>query len=286
MKRVGAHVSAAGGVENSPLNAKKIGAKAFALFTKNQKQWNAKPLSEENIDEFKNNCKEAGYSPDFILPHDSYLINLGNAEKEGLQKSRAAFTTEVKRCEQLGLKFLNFHPGNHKNMMSEEKCLDLIAESINLTLEQTAGVTLVIENTAGQGSSLGYRFEHLAYLIKKTEDKSRIGVCLDTCHTYAAGYDLRTCETYTSTMKEFDRIVGFKYLKGMHINDSKSKLNSRVDRHHSLGMGELGLDTFRFIMEDPRLDEIPMILETIDDTLWEKEIEMLYSFVKQRSVHR
>ncbi|MEN8153724.1 MAG: deoxyribonuclease IV [Acidobacteriota bacterium] len=281
MKRVGAHVSAAGGVENAPLNAKNIGAKAFALFTKNQKQWKAKPLSEDNINKFKKNCEEAEISPDFILPHDSYLINLGNAEKEGLQRSREAFISEVKRCELLGLKFLNFHPGNHKKMISEEQCLDLIAESLNQALEKTSGVTLVIENTAGQGSSMGYRFEHLAYLINKSEDKNRIGVCLDTCHTFASGYDLRTFETYSSTMDEFERIVGFKYLKGMHINDSKAKFGSRVDRHHSLGMGELGLDTFKFIMNDPRLDNIPLILETIDDTLWEKEIKMLYSFIKQ-----
>lgn len=280
MKYVGAHVSASGGVENAPLNAKKIGAKSFALFTKNQRQWNAKPLSPESIDKFKKNCIDLGFSNKHILPHDSYLINLGNPEKEGLNKSREAFLDEMKRCEQLGLKLLNFHPGNHKKLVSEEECMDTIAESINIALSETEGVTAVIENTAGQGSSIGYRFDHLAYIIEKTDDKSRIGVCLDTCHTFASGYDIRTLETFNNTMKEFDKTVGFKYLKGAHINDSKAKFGSRVDRHHSIGEGELGLDTFRFIMEDPRFDDIPLILETIDDTLWEKEIKLLYSFAK------
>ncbi len=278
MKRVGAHVSSAGGVENSPLNAKNINAKAFALFTKNQKQWKAKPLSSENIDSFKKNCEINGYLPDHILPHDSYLINLGNPDKEGLERSRVAFLDEVNRCSQLGLKYLNFHPGNHKNIISEDECLNLISESLNITLNSTEDVILVIENTAGQGTSLGYRFEHLAHIISKTEDKSRIGVCLDTCHTFASGYDIRTYKSYMETMKKFENIVGFQYLKGIHLNDSKVKLGSRVDRHHSLGAGELGLEPFKFIMNDTRIDEIPMLLETIDSTIWEKEIKLLYSF--------
>lgn len=280
MKYIGAHVSASGGVENAPVNAKNIGSKAFALFLKNQRQWNSKALGKENIENFKKNCSELGFSPDYILPHDSYLINLGNPEKEGLDKSREAFLDEIKRCEQLGLKLLNFHPGNHKKLISEEESMDIIAESINFALSKTSNVCAVIENTAGQGSSLGYRFEHLAYIIEKIDDKSRIGVCLDTCHTFASGYDLRTFETYSSTMKEFERIVGFSYLKGAHINDSKSKFGSRVDRHNSIGKGELGLDTFKFIMSDPRFDNIPLILETIDDSLWKEEIELLYSFVE------
>ncbi len=278
MKMVGAHVSAAGGVENSPLNAKNINSRAFALFTKNQKQWNAKPLSEENIDGFKRNCEENGFLPEHILPHDSYLINLGNPENGGLTRSRSAFIEEVKRCSQLGLKFLNFHPGNHKNIISEDECLNLISESINKTLDVTKGVTLVIENTAGQGTSVGYCFEHLSAIIEKVEDKERIGVCLDTCHIFASGYDIRTFEKYSETMNKFDSIVGFGYLKGMHLNDCKTKLGSRVDRHHSLGQGEIGLDPFRFIMKDDRIDNIPMILETIDSSIWEKEIKLLYSF--------
>ena len=279
-KFVGAHVSASGGVYNAPLNAKAIGAKAFALFTKNQRQWKAKPLDDKTIEKFKTNLEESGIEPKHVLPHDSYLINLGHPEDEKRQKSLEAFIDEVKRCEQLGLDKLNFHPGSHLKKISEEECLDRIAEAMNITLNETEGVTLVIENTAGQGSNLGYKFEHLAYLIDKCEDKSRVGVCLDTCHTFTAGYDLRTKEAYDATMKMFDDIVGFEYLKGMHINDSKPPLGSRVDRHHSLGQGELGWEPFKFIMNDPRMDDIPLILETIDESIWAQEIQALYDLVQ------
>jgi deoxyribonuclease-4 len=292
MKFVGAHVSASGGVQNAPLNAMAIGAKAFALFTKNQRQWNAKPLTMLEIDEFKINLATSRISPKHILPHDSYLINLGHPERDKLQKSQEAFIDEIKRCEQLGLLMLNFHPGSHLEKFSkkedidyiarvENSCLDVIADSMNRAIEKTkeSGVKLVIENTAGQGSNLGYKFEHLAYIIERVEDKSRVGVCLDTCHTFTAGYDLRTKETYEKTMQEFDEIVGFKYLSGMHLNDSKPPLGARVDRHHSLGKGELGWETFRLIMNDSRMDDIPLILETIDETIWEKEIKDLYSLV-------
>jgi deoxyribonuclease IV len=279
MKYVGAHVSSSGGVFNAPLNAKKIGAKAFALFTKNQRQWIVKPLTEEDINKFKELCQQEGYEADYILPHDSYLINLGAPEPEALEKSRAAFLDELKRCELLGLKLLNFHPGSHKKKMSDEECLKIISESINLALQKTKGVTAVIENTAGQGGNVGYRFEHLAGIIAGVEDKSRVGVCLDTCHTFAGGYDLRTEETYEATMKAFEEIVGFQYLKGMHINDSKVELGSRKDRHHSLGKGLLGWEPFKFIMKDSRMDNMPLILETIDENLWAEEIAQLYSFI-------
>lgn len=281
-KFVGAHVSASGGVQNAPINAKKIGAKAFALFTKNQRQWKAKPLDSKAIDEFKKNLEEAGIEPKHILPHDSYLINLGHPEEEKRQKSLEAFIDEANRCSILGLDRLNFHPGSHLKKISEEECLDLIAESINKTLDVTKDVILVIENTAGQGSNLGYKFEHLAYLIDRCEDKNRIGVCLDTAHMFGAGYDIRDEESYKKTMDEFDRIVGFEYLKGMHINDSKVPLGSRKDRHHSLGKGEIGLKAFELIMNDERIEDIPMILETIDDSIWDEEIELLYSFIKER----
>ncbi len=280
MKRVGAHVSASGGIDLAPLNAAKIGAKAFALFTRNQRQWRSAPLTETEIEKFKENCRRTNFSPDYILPHDSYLINLGSPEKDILQKSRDAFLDEMKRCSQLGLKYLNFHPGSHKKMISEEECLKLAAESIDIALEKTTGVTAVIENTAGQGGNIAYKLEHLATMIDRVHDKSRIGVCLDTCHTYAAGYDIRTAETYENTMRQFSEIVGFKYLKGMHLNDAKVELGSRVDRHHNLGKGLLGLETFKLIMNDPRLEEIPLILETIDENLWAEEIKLLYSFVK------
>ncbi len=277
MKRIGAHVSASGGVENAPLNAQTIGAKAFALFTKNQRQWKAKPLTVKSIDAFQENLAAVGIAPEHVLPHDSYLINLGHPEAEALEKSRNAFIDEMQRCRQLGLKLLNFHPGSHLKKISEEESLALVSQSINLALEQTDGVTAVIENTAGQGSNLGYRFEHLAAIIDGVDDKSRVGVCLDTCHTFTSGYDLRTRAACEETFAEFHRIVGFDYLRGMHLNDSKPDLGSRVDRHHSLGMGKIGWEAFDFIMNDPRFDEIPMVLETIDDTLWAEEIRQLYA---------
>jgi deoxyribonuclease-4 len=279
MKYIGAHVSAAGGVENAPLNARAIGATAFALFTKNQRQWSGKPLTETSIQCFKANCNTAGYTPDQILPHDSYLINLGHPETAGIEKSRVAFIDEMRRCEQLGLKYLNFHPGSHLNKISESDCLKRIAESINLALAQTRGVTAVIENTAGQGTNLGHRFEHLAAIINGVTDKTRVGVCLDTCHTFSAGYDLLSREGYLETLTRFDNIVGFGYLKGIHLNDGKKALGSRVDRHANLGEGTLGLDAFRMIMKDPRFDNIPMILETPDDSRWAEEIRILKGMI-------
>jgi len=278
MKYIGAHVSAAGGVENAPVNAQNIGAKAFALFTKNQKQWFSKSLTAENIDGFEANCEKYDYDPRLILPHDSYLINLGNPVPENLAKSRNAFLDEMQRCEQLGLRLLNFHPGAHLKQISEDECLKRIAESINITLDKTSGVTAVIENTAGQGSAMGYKFEHLAAIIEMVEDKSRVGVCLDTCHTFTAGYDIKSEEGYRATCEEFENIVGFKYLKGLHLNDSKKPLASRVDRHDSIGKGLLGEEIFRRIMNDPRFDDMPLILETPNPELWEEEIKMLYSF--------
>lgn len=280
MKYIGAHISASGGVENAPLNAKAIGAKAFAFFTKNQRQWVASPYTEQNINLFKSRCKELGYSPDHILPHDSYLINLGHPDDDGLTKSRNAFNDEMKRCEQLGLNRLNFHPGSHLNKMSIDACLDRIAESINLALELTHGVTAVIENTAGQGTNLGHTFEQIAHIIDKVHDKSRVGVCLDTAHTLAAGYEIRTKEGYEDTMTRFGRIVGFHYLKGIHLNDSKKELGTHVDRHDSIGKGVMGMELFTLIMNDSRLDDLPIILETPDESLWAEEIQLLYSLEK------
>ncbi|MDM8003085.1 MAG: deoxyribonuclease IV [Bacteroidota bacterium] len=280
MKYVGAHISASGGVENAPLNAREIGAKAFAFFTKNQKQWVAPPLTKKSIDAFRQRCDEFDFKPHQVLPHDSYLINLGSPDPEGLGRSRHAFIDEMKRCEQLGLDRLNFHPGSHLGKISEEQCLDLIAESVNIALEKTAGVIAVIENTAGQGTNLGYRFEHLRYIIDRVDDKSRVGVCIDTCHAYTSGYDLASEEGFRKVFDEFERIVGFKYLKGMHLNESKKAFGSRVDRHDSLHRGELGDDVFSLIMNDPRFDDMPLILETPEETLWAEEIKFLYSLQK------
>ena len=275
MKYVGAHVSAAGGLANAAIRAAEIEATAFALFTKNQRQWRAAPLTSEVIDDFKAACEKYHYGPGQILPHDSYLINLGHPVQEALDKSREAFLDEVQRCEQLGLTLLNFHPGSHLMQINEDASLARIAESINMTLDKTKGVTAVIENTAGQGSNLGFKFEHLAAIIDGVEDKSRVGVCIDTCHAFAAGYDLRTTEATKNTFEEFERIVGFQYLRGMHLNDAKSAFGSRVDRHHSLGEGNIGHDAFRFIMQDARFDGIPMVLETINPDIWAEEIAWL-----------
>ncbi len=281
MKFVGAHVSASGGVFNAPINAVAIGAKAFALFTKNQRQWSAKELDTKTIDKWFEELEKSQIQVKHILPHDSYLINLGHPEADAREKSLQSFIGEIQRCETLGLDRLNFHPGSHLRKITEETCLDNIAQSLNYAINATKGVKMVIENTAGQGSNLGYKFEHLAYIIDKIEDKSRVGVCIDTCHMFTAGYDIRTREAYDTTWKEFDQIVGRKYLMGMHLNDSKPDLGSKVDRHDSLGVGKIGWDAFGFIMNDERMEDIPLILETINEEIWAQEIEALYNLVEK-----
>ena len=273
MKHIGAHVSASGGVENAPLNAAAIGADAFALFTKNQRQWVSAPLSDKSIKLFRERCKEGSFDPRYILPHDSYLINLGNPDEEAQQKSRAAFIDEMKRCEQLGLVMLNFHPGSHLNKISVEECLDKIAANINLALSMTSGVTAVIENTAGQGSNVGNRLEEIRYIIDRVEDKSRVGYCIDTCHFYSAGYDI--VNDYEGAFSALDKAIGLEYLRGIHLNDTKKALGSRVDRHESIGLGLLGTEFFEKFMKDSRFDNIPIILETPDESRWAAEIELL-----------
>jgi deoxyribonuclease-4 len=280
MKYIGAHVSTSGGVEHAPQNAQSIGAKAFAMFTRNQRRWVSKPLTDKNIIQFKEHCRKGGYDPGHILPHDSYLINLGHPEAPALEKSRTAFLDEMQRCEKLGLQSLNFHPGSHLNKMDPDHCLERIAQSINLALEKTAGVTAVIENTAGQGTNMGHQFEHLARIIGNVQDKRRIGVCLDTCHTYSAGYDIKTAAGFENTLQAFDDLVGIGYLKAMHLNDSKKAFGSRVDRHECIGRGSLGLEPFKFIMNDPRFDHIPMVLETPDPSIWAEEIKLLYGLIE------
>lgn len=280
MKRVGPHVSIAGGVQNAPLNAKALNATAFGMFTKNQRRWVASPLDSTTIKAFSDNCLEGKYDPRNILVHDSYLINIGNPNSEVRKQSYDAFVDELERCEQLGLLYLNIHPGSHLALSDENECLDIIADSINNAHAETKTVTVVLETTSGQGSNVGYRFEHLAHIINAVDDKSRIGVCIDTCHIFAAGYEIRTEKAYNDTMEQFEKIVGFKYLRGMHLNDSKGKLGSKLDRHNSIGKGELGFEPFKLIMNDPRMEEIPLILETIDENLWAEEIRLLYSFVK------
>lgn len=275
---IGAHVSAAGGVKNAPRHAAGIGASAFALFTRNQRRWESPPLTDEQIQAFRQACDQLGFSPRQILPHDSYLINLGHPRQEALDKSRRAFVDEMQRCRALGLIYLNFHPGSHLKEITEQDCLARVAESVNLAHQQVPEVVAVIETTAGQGSNVGYRFEHLARIIEQVEDKSRVGVCIDTCHIFAAGYPLTTQEECAATFADFEKTVGFDYLKGMHLNDSKVALGKRVDRHQSLGLGEIGLAPFYYIMQDARFCGIPLILETIDETLWAQEIQLLRQF--------
>lgn len=279
MKRIGAHVSASGGVANAPQNAANIKADAFALFVKNQRQWSAKPLTQKDINDFKSNLAKANIKPKHILAHNSYLINLGHPDEEARAKSFNAFLDEINRCQELGIELINFHPGSHLKQISEDECLELIASQMNSLLERSSNIKLVIENTAGQGSNLGYKFEHLAALIAMSKDSSRVGVCIDTCHLFASGYDIRDGNSYAQTMAQFDKIVGYKYLSGMHINDSKGALGSRKDRHDSLGLGLIGKEAFKCIMNDPNIDEIPLILETIDESIWADEIQMLRNFV-------
>lgn len=280
-KFIGAHVSTTDGVSSAPLNAHEIGARAFALFTRNPSRWKSKPISPKEAELFKQRCVDFGYKPEHILPHDSFLINLGSPEADKLALSRDAFLDEMRRCEQLGLIMLNFHPGSHLNLVDIDTCLRTIADSINIALDRTKGVKAVIENTAGQGSNLGHSFEQIAAIIERVEDKERVGVCIDTCHTLAAGYDLTTPEGYERTWNDFDRIIGMRYLSGMHINDSKKELGSHIDRHEMIGQGKLGKEFFRLLMADPRVDGIPLILETPQDNSWMEEIAWLYSQVPE-----
>lgn len=280
MKYIGAHVSSEQGVSNAPLNAHLIGAKSFALFTRNPSRWTSKPISAGEAEAFKENCAKYGYTPDLILPHDSFLINLGSPDGDKLDKSRKAFLDEMRRCEQLGLTMLNFHPGSHMRELDDDACLDLIAESLNRILDVTSGVKAVIENTAGQGSNLGYSFAQLARIIDKVEDKDRVGVCIDTCHAYTAGYDMVSAEAYKRTWDEFDSVIGMKYLSGMHLNDTIKSLGSRVDRHASILTGNLKEEFWRRLMNDPRMDGIPLILETPDEAIWSEEIRQLYAMIE------
>ncbi len=281
MKFVGPHVSIAGGVQNAPLNAAALGATGFGLFTKNQRQWSSSPYSAAAAGDFKKNLHDNGYAAKQVLAHDGYLINLGSPDPAAFTKSYAAFVDELQRCGRLGLTLLNIHPGSHLKLISEEACMEQIADAVNRAHRETEGVTVVFENTAGQGTNVGYSFEQLAFLIGHVSDKSRIGFCFDTCHAFAAGYDLRTKKTYGAAMQSLEKAVGFRYLRGAHLNDAMSGLGSRLDRHENIGRGTLGLATFRMIMRDDRFEEIPLVLETIDESLWPGEVAMLKDMAKQ-----
>jgi deoxyribonuclease-4 len=275
VKLLGTHVSTAGGVATAPQRAGELGISALAMFVKNQRRWEAKPLSEEEAAAFRAGCQEHAIDPGNVLVHAGYLINLGSPDQEVLRKSRAGFLDELQRCAQLGLTLFNFHPGGHRGEMETEACLDQIGGWINLALDQVPDVIAVLESTAGQGYNLGHTFEELAALIDRVEDKTRVGVCLDTCHTFAAGYDVRSAAGYSATMEEFERVVGLGYLKGAHVNDSKAGLGSRVDRHHTLGDGQMGLEPFRLLMNDTRFDAMPLILETLEDSTWPEQVALL-----------
>lgn len=280
MKFLGAHVSAAGGVQNVIVRAEEIGANATALFTKNQRQWKAKPLEKNEIELFKSEVKRSAIAPEMILPHASYLINVGNPDKTNLIKSKNALLDELIRCEILGITLLNFHPGSHLNQISEEACLSRIAESLNEVLDKTEAAIAVLENTAGQGSNVGYSVDHLAMIIDQIDHKGRIGICIDTCHTFAAGYNLSEKREFERFWQEIEEKIGWFHLKGLHLNDSKKECGSRVDRHECLGDGKIGLEPFKWIMNDKRFDSIPLILETPNPDGWKDEIELLRSFVE------
>ncbi|XBC42538.1 MAG: deoxyribonuclease IV [Buchnera aphidicola (Meitanaphis elongallis)] len=277
MRYIGTHVSILGGLDQAVIRAKKLKATAFALFVNNPLRWMKAELKDKHILKFRSACRNFSYHSKQILPHSGYLINLGHPLDECLNKSRLSFISEIIRCHKLGLEFLNFHPGSHLNKITEKQCLDRIADSINLALEKTIRVKLVIENTAGQGTNVGYSFEHLMFVIDRIKDKARIGVCLDTCHLFSSGYDLRTISSCEKTFQRFDDIIGFNYLCGMHFNDSRTVFNSRIDRHHNLGKGNIGKLAFNWIVKNVNCRNFPIILETTDKTLWAQEIDWLKS---------
>lgn len=277
-KLIGAHVSAEPDVSFAPGYAHAIGARAFSLFTAASDAWRPAAPSPEVCEAFRQQCAKYGFGPEAILPHAGFMMNPGSPEPRKLAMSRKLLTDEFKRCSMLGLTMLNFHPGASLNKVDEETCLRTIAESVNLALDKTEGVKAVIENTAGQGSNLGWNFEQLAFLIEHIEDKNRVGVCIDTCHAFAAGYDWSTAEGYDKAWADFDSTIGREYLCAMHLNDSKREAGSRIDRHESIGKGAIGADFFARLMADPRTDNIPLILETPDETLWPKEVSALYGY--------
>ncbi len=277
---IGAHTSAQGGAHNALLEGQAIGATTIQFFTANQKTWRGKEIGEKEIALWKKTVEETGMQK--MMSHDSYLINLGSPNEEGLHKSREAFKREIERCHMLELSFLNFHPGAALDSTIEQ-CLDTIVESL-LEFESMVdkGPTrLLIESTAGQGSSVGHKFDHLGYLIEKLHRKIKIGVCIDTCHIFAAGYDIRDRKGWDATLAEFDRQVGIQHLYALHVNDSLKPLGSRVDRHACLGEGEIGIKGFKAMMEHPDLYELPKYLETPEGPeTWKKEIKLLRKFAE------
>lgn len=287
-KRVGAHISAAGGVFNSFDNNSAVSGKAFACFLKSQRKWASPPLTDSDVSKFNEKALEFNFDRKFILPHGSYLINLANPDPEMRSKSFDNFIDDLQRCHRFGISLYNFHPGSTVGKCSVSQALDHISESINRAHSVVPDVIVVLETMAGQGNVVGSKFEELRDIIAKVQDKSRIGVCIDTCHIFSAGYDIRSKKAYDKTMEKFDSTVGFKYLKGVHLNDSKTGFNEGKDRHENIGKGKIGLNTFKYIMNDPRFDNIPMVLETPASEsdsieIYSKEIELLYSLIDNES---
>ncbi|MBO4345461.1 MAG: deoxyribonuclease IV [Victivallales bacterium] len=275
MKYFGAHCSIAGGLQNAAIQAHDIGATGFAMFTKSQRQWSAKPITDEEAELFKATCRDLGYSPEMILPHDGYLINLGQPDAEKRAQSLDAFIDELSRCRKLGLTMLNFHPGSHLKVVPEAEDIKIIGESVRAALQEVPDVTAVFENTAGQGSNLGFAFSQLADMMAVVGMPERVGVCFDTCHGFAAGYGLVTEEEFEKTFDEFDRTIGLEYLRAMHLNDAKGVLGQKLDRHAPLGDGNIGWEPFARIAADSRFDGIPLILETPEVEKWPQEIAWL-----------
>jgi len=272
---IGPHVSIGGGVANAPRNAKALEATGFGMFVKNQRQWTAAPYAAEDVEAFKRQMAADGYTAAQVMPHAGYLINLANPDDAAHAKSMASLLDELRRCMALGLDKLNFHPGSHLRLITPQEACDRVARSINAALAETSGVTLVIENTAGSGGNLGSVFEEIRTIIDGVDDRRRVGVCLDTMHTFGAGFDIRTRDGFLKTMEHFDKTVGMGYLRGLHLNDSKVEFNSHKDRHESLGAGFLGIEVFRCIMTDARFENMPLVLETPNEDIWAQEIRQL-----------
>lgn len=275
---VGAHFSIAGGVYNAPLKALELGATTLQIFTANQKQWKPKAISDEDADKWHEVVEGSGLEK--IMSHDSYLINLGSGKPDIAEKSITLFGSEIQRCQKLNLSYLNFHPGAATG--DEEKvCLDRICDRLNTFSShfKDDSLTLLLETTAGQGTTVGYSFEQLGYIIKNTHKHVPIGVCIDTCHIFSAGYDIRDQKGWDETLKAFDEHIGLSYLKALHVNDSLKPLASRKDRHANLGEGEIGIECFKVMMRHPKMLHLPKYLETPNgDVKWKEEIAMLKQF--------
>lgn len=283
MIHIGAHVSIAGGVQTAPGRAMDLNATALGLFTKNQRQWASRPLTKDEIAGFREGLGRTGIAPEHVVIHASYLINIGNPDAAKRARSLDALVDECVRAEQLGLSLVNFHPGSGMGEITDEQTIELIAEGCRIVLDRTHSAVLVLEATAGQGAHVGHRFAHLAAIIRAAGEPQRMGVCIDSCHIFAAGYDVRSPQAYAAVMEEFAAEVGLDRLVAIHLNDAKTELGSRTDRHELIGEGLIGLEGLRNFICDRRLQRLPFILETPDPERWKDEIAMLAAEAAGRS---